>query len=1395
TLGIELPLRALFEAPTIAELAARVQALDLGPRDDADRAAAAAAAPIPATGALSGPLSPAQEALWIVERVDADSGSRYNIAVALRLRGPVQVPALRTALRALLRRHAALRTAIREVGGEPVQFVLDDDEPDFEVVDAGTASDFGGKPHPVAPLLHLAAHEPFDLAAGRLLRTRLIRSSPTDHALLLVVHHIVSDGLSTTILERELGALYAAALPDAAVADAVLDALLPPLPISFLDYAIWSRADARGPRTRRQLGYWVSHLSGAPDHDLPFDRPRPASPELGAGTHSVAIAADTARALASVASSNGATPYMVMMSALRILLARYGAGNDAVIGTPNGGRDRAELEDLVGYFVDMQPMRSSLAGDPTFVELLRRVRRDTLDAWAHRDASFDRIVAAVNPPREPGRNPLFQVTFAMQTGDDAPVTLPGLQVEPLSIGSGRAKFDLSLLARLCGERLQLHFTYDRDLFDHVSIERMGTHLRNLLDAIAAAPQARLSGIPMLEAAERERLVAGFNPGARPFPEDASLPQLFEEQVARTSQAVAIVCGDERLDYATLNRRANRLAHRLRRLGVGPDVPVGLYLQRGPGMVVAMLGVLKAGGAYVPIDIDYPPERIAFMLADSAAAVTIVEQSLAPRLAGMGSHLLDLDDPSLKDEPSDNPAALCRPEHLAYLIYTSGSTGRPKGVMIPHRAVVRLVRDTDYVSLAPGDCVAQASNAAFDAATFEIWGALLNGARIAVVATDTLLSATALERQLARDGITTMFVTTALFNEHAARAPWTFHGLRELLFGGEAVDPEAVARVLRDRPPQRLLHVYGPTETTTFATWHEVPPTSGPGRTPDTVPIGRPIANTSCHVLDDTLQPVPVGVPGELCIGGPGLARGYLNRPELTAERFVPDPFVAGQRLYRSGDRVRRLSDGSIVFLGRNDEQVKLRGFRIELGEIRTALAVLPGVAQSALMVREDRPGEHRLVAYLVRAADAPALSLAQLRGELAERLPSFMIPAAFVTLDALPLTANGKLDLRALPAPPAGALSADDSPTDAVERELREIWESVLNVRGIGLDADFFELGGHSMLAVRVLAEVDRRMGRQLRTAAFFEAPTIRRFAALLRQAPAAPTRASCVVTVQPGDGRRPLFFVSGWGGQLIVLNDLAKALGPRQGLHVLDTGVFGADASGLTLEAIAARMVEDLRRIQPTGPYRLAGYSMGGKIVHEIAQQLYRSGERVAVLAILDTGVSARTRRRSAPVRVLLHLREALRMRPAQMLAYLAGRARWMVRHLLGHDDGLFHGEDVERTAVALAIERSARAVLAAWSDYQPRHYPGRVLLIRAEKQAPLVGIVPDPDPTYGWGALSGEGVELRSMHCRHNRMLHPPHVAELARILAEAIAHDDASGARPSSRTGRPARDRAAA
>src|SRR5690606_6927974 len=587
-------------------------------------------------------LSSAQEALWFIDRLDGN-GSRYNIASAMRLRGPLRVDALRGALRALVRRHAVLRTAFREVRGIPAQFVLDDNEPDFAIVDAGASSDRtgdhrAGDLYPGMPLLQVAAHEPFDLAAGRPLRVRLFRRSPSDHVLLVVVHHIVSDGWSSGVFNRELNTLY-----EAALAGADPDAALTPLPVSFLDYAIWSRERAGEDGFLRQLQYWTGHLAGVEAHDLPFDRSRSATAKLGAGAHAVTIPADTARMLAGLAQRCGATSYMLLMSAFRLLLARYGAGNDVAVGTPVAGRDRTELEGVVGYFVNMLVMRTDLSGDPDFVALVDRVRRDTLDAWANQGVPFERLVAELNPPREVGRNPLFQVSFAVQNWGEAPLALAGVQADSVPIRSIQAKFDLSVAVTEAADRLDVQFGYNRDLFDHATIERMARHFRILLDGIAADPDAKLSALPMMDEGEADRLLTQWNDTARDFPAHETVHRLFEAQAARTPDAVAVVHeGRPCLAYEALNRRANRLAHHLRGLGVGPNVPVGLCMQRSPGMIVAMLAILKAGGAYVPIDPDYPAERIAFMVTDSGARVILAQQATRDRLGAVSAELLDVD---------------------------------------------------------------------------------------------------------------------------------------------------------------------------------------------------------------------------------------------------------------------------------------------------------------------------------------------------------------------------------------------------------------------------------------------------------------------------------------------------------------------------------------------------------------------------------------------------------------------------------------------------------------------------------------------------------------------------------------------------------------------------------
>ena len=1386
-MGVALPLRTLFEAPTVAELAARVQTA-LGESSHQQLVPL-----VPGAGSRSDrvPASSAQQALWTIERLNGPSGL-YNIPLAIRLVGELDTHALAQALQAFVDRHPALRTRFDQGDEAPVQIIAPHVEVRLPIADMSThanrpptapAEDADAIAHDEAldPALDTAidqlAEAPFDLARGPLLRAQLLRVSATDHVFVFVVHHIVADGWSIGLLARELPLLYRHARAGEQAA------LPPPAQLDFRDYAVWQQQWLASDAARTSLGWWRERLAGLEPLELPTDFPRPHDVLLRGDAVELVVSAERLAGLKTLARASRATLHMVLLAAFEALLMRYSGQHDFAVGTPVAGREHAELEGVFGMFVNMLVMRADLSGDPDFASLVQRVRQGALAAYSHQGIPFDRIVAEINPVREANRNPLFQVSFSVNNTPPAPFELPGIKVRKVAGHGESAKFDLSLSFAETGTELHGTLEYSADLFERATIERMASHLHNLIDAVIENPHARLSALPLMGRDELDQLLVQFNDTARSYPQHLTLHQLFEQQAARAPEAIAVAFEHHRLTYAELDARANRLAHHLRSLGVQPDSLVGICMPRCIELVVAMLAVLKAGGAYLPIDPDYPTERIAFMLDEGAATVVLTTSAALSNLPTAqrdraivldGAHWLEVAGAL----PDRAPEPTAGPEHLAYVIYTSGSTGRPKGVMVPHRAVTRLVCNTDYVRIGPGDCIAHASNPSFDAATFEIWGALLNGARVAIVSNDVLLSAPDLRRWIAEDRIDTMFVTTALFNEHVANAPDTFSGLRDLLTGGEAASPQAIARVLRHGPPRRLLNVYGPTETTTFATWFELPREPDDVALQQAIPIGRPIANTSCHVLDESMQPVPAGVVGELWIGGPGLARGYLNRPQLTAERFVEDPFSPGERLYRTGDRVSRRADGAIVFCGRADEQVKIRGFRIELAEIRSALATLRGLRQQEVIVREDAPGDRRLTAYLVWEPGLEPLHPDAIRTALAPLLPSFMMPAAFVALEALPITPNGKLDRAALPAPPTAAHcergNERDVPEagDETERELRAIWESVLGHSGISLDDNFFDLGGHSMLAVRLLAEVERRTGTRLRTAAFFRAPTIRRFAALLRDETAAGAH-GCVVTIQKGDGRHPLFFVSGWGGQLIVLNELAKHLRPTQPFHVLDVGAFEAGEAALTIEKVAATMIEDMRRVQPRGPYRLAGYSMGGAIVYEIAQQLRQRGEDVALLVLLDCAAPGYPRRHSAPMRVLLHLRKAATMKPAQMLAYVAGRARWMIRNPRERERSLFEGSNIEETTFTRMLEQSAGAMLAAWNAYEYLPYPGRVMLVRAEATPKSVGDI-DDDLTHGWASLTG-GVDLRSMQCTHNRMLFSPHAADLARILGQTIPPDD--------------------
>ncbi|HKI05115.1 MAG TPA: amino acid adenylation domain-containing protein, partial [Thermoanaerobaculia bacterium] len=1103
-LGVELPLRKLFEAPTVAVLAREVETLrepeghrGAPPLRRANR---------PAGRREAAPLSFAQERLWFLDRF-APGGAHYNMAAAVRLNGDLDVAALSAALGETVRRHEALRTVFMESPetGQPVQVVTPWRPRQLAIIDLSAS------PSEARRLALAEAHRPFDLAAGDdgwMARSALLRLGSREHILLVTLHHIAADGWSVEIFLREMTALYGAFR-------AGRPSPLAELPIQYADYAVWQRSWLHGEEMEARLAYWRGMLAGLPPSlDLPADRPRPAVPSFRGGVRRLELPASLSAGLQALARREGATLFMVLMAGFQALLSRYSGEEDVAVGTPVANRGRLATEGLIGFFVNTLVMRLDLSGDPSFGELTGRARETALAAFAHEDLPFERLVEELAPQRDKSRTPLFQTMFTLQSGKPGAPEFAGLAAEALELESGTAKFDLLLALGASETGISGALEHSADLFDGATAARMLSHLSALLTGAAADPGRRLADLPLLGEAELGQVLAAWNDTATGYPREASLRELFRSQVERAPEAEALDFFGERLTYAELDARANRLARHLRAEGVGRESLVGVLLDRSADLIVTLLAVIKAGGAYLPLDPSHPADRLAWMLEDSGAALVVTRE----RLDGDAARIAAYAGEDLAVETSA--------DDLAYVMYTSGSTGRPKGVAIPQRAIARLLFETDYVALGPDERIAHLSNVSFDAATFEIWGALLHGGCVVGIAREVALNPGKLAAAVAKKRISAMFLTTALFQQVVREAPEAFSGLRHLLFGGEACDPRIVRAALEKSAPGRLLHVYGPTESTTFAAWHRVEEVA-PGAS--SVPIGGPLANTTLYVLDRRLQPAPVGVAGELYIGGDGLARGYWNRPELTAERFVPNPFghlagKAGSRLYRTGDLVRFLPGGAVDFLGRADHQVKVRGFRIELGEVEAALAAHPAVREAVVAAprEEGAGGSRRLVAYVT---GDPAPDARELRAFLSAALPDYMVPSVFVPLAALPLTPNGKVDRRALPDPegPAGDADAYVAPRTPVEEILAGLWMEVLGAGRVGVLDDFFELGGHSLLATRLVSRIRRTFGSELALAELFEAPTVAGLA--VRLATAGPPAPRPLVARAAESGEIPLSF------------------------------------------------------------------------------------------------------------------------------------------------------------------------------------------------------------------------------------------------------------------------------
>ena len=1038
-------------------------------------------------GVYAFPMSFAQQRLWFLDQLEPGS-TVYNTPFVVSLKGQLNLEALRKSLEEIVRRHEVLRATFRLQAGSPVQIIHNASSMEVPVVDLSevTSSEREGR---VLQLANEESQKAFNLAVGPMIRVRLLRLDSQDHVLLLTTHHIVFDGWSRSVFLRELAALYEAFCSGKA-------SPLAELPLQYTDFSVWQNDYVKGEVLQRQVAYWKEKLSGiASTLELPTDYARPAISTFRGGAVTSFLSKGLSTRLRSFSQQHSVTVFMTLLGVFQMLLSRYSGQEDIALGSPIAARNRKEVEQLIGFFANTLVLRTSLAGDPSFEDLLKRVRETALGAYGHQDIPFEKLVEELQPERSLSHNPLFQVLFAFRNVPTHELTLPGLEIKLLRGEQITAKFDLGLFVSEINDGFGLRWEYNSDLYRAETIERMSEHYRTLLESALSDPQKRISELPLLTESERRQILVEWNRTGSDYPRDKCVHQLFEAQAARTPEATAVKFRDQQLTYRELNDRANRLAHYLRRCGIGREERVGVYVERSLDMMVALFAVQKAGAAYVPLDPDYPRERIGITLQDADVKMIISQQSLASSLPTGSAKVfcLDSDWKNLEKESCENPAPVSDPSDLIYIIFTSGSTGRPKGVQVPHRAVVNLLTFmAKQLAMNSSDVFPALASFAFDMCIPELYLGLMVGGQVAIGERETALNGEELAQWLTRVRATVVHATPTMWRL-LLDAGFTGKGLRRII-GAEPFPQELCNRLLEAEPS--LFNFYGPTETTVWSTMQQFCSAG------ELVTVGRPIANTRIYLLDRNRQLVPVGVPGEIYIAGDGVTRGYLRQPDLTEAKFLRDPFAADAlaKMYKTGDLGRYLPDGRIEFLGRGDHQVKLRGFRIELGEIESVLQQQKGVSMAVATVREDFANDRRLVAYLIPEAGV-TLQKSVLRDALKRRVPDYMMPSAFVIQEKMPLSANGKIDRRALPAPEDGdhGESADAVlPQTATEQKLAAIWTEVLRRNHLGVNDNFFELGGHSLMATQVVSRIRTQFGCNLPLRSLFEHPTIHGLAQLL---------------------------------------------------------------------------------------------------------------------------------------------------------------------------------------------------------------------------------------------------------------------------------------------------------
>lgn len=1361
-MGAELGIAKLFDEPTVAGLAAHL-----------DLAQSARPALQRAERPEKIPLSFAQRRLWFLHCLEGPSPT-YNIPVAVRLSGELDQGLLKAALYDLVCRHESLRTIFPESQGTSYQHVLDADQahPELHVTEIAEKE--------LSDRLAEAVRYSFDLAAEPAFRAELFVIGPDEYVLLLLVHHIVGDGWSLTPLTRDLGTAYAARCHGRSPEWA-------PLAVQYADYALWQQEllgneDNPNSLIAGQLAFWKETLKNLPDQlELPTDYSRPAEPSQDGDTIHFRIEPEFHKRLQELARANRVSLFMVLQSGLAALLTRLGAGTDIPIGSPIAGRNDDALGDLVGLFINTLVLRTDTSGEPSFRELLDRVRKVNLAAYDNQDLPFERLVEVLNPARSRATHPLFQIMLAFQNTPDAELHLPDME-SSLRINSvGSAKFDLTLeisedrLADGTPNGMEGLLEYSTDLFKRETAQALADRLMRLLEAAESDPDEQIGNLDILAPEERSSMVADWQSVSEKIPH-ACLPEQFEKQAALRPDAIAVVYEDQALSYAELNERANRLARMLISEGVGPEQFVALALPRSLEMAVGLLAVLKAGAAYLPLDPDYPADRIAFMLKDAQPAFIMTNTKAANHIPPVENvPKIVLDDPELAEKlntyPAENPKNKDRtqplsPLNTAYVIYTSGSTGVPKGVMIPHQNVTRLFAATEHwFRFSSDDIWTMFHSYAFDFSVWEIWGPLLHGGRLVIVPHHVSRSPEAFLRLLVKEGVTVLNQTPSAFYQfmQAEREQPDLGqalSLRYVIFGGEALELSRLEDWYNRHPENRpqLINMYGITETTVHVSYIELDRSMAALRANSLIGCGIP--DLGVYVLDERLQPVPPGVAGELYVSGAGLARGYLGRPGLTSERFIADPFgPPGTRMYRTGDVARLRADGSLDYVGRADHQVKIRGFRIELGEIEAALVQHPQLEDAAVIVREDQPGDKRLAAYVIPSEET--FDTAELRKYAAERLPDYMVPAAFMTMKELPLTPNGKLDRKALPAPDFAAAVTGRGPRTPQEEILCDLFMEVLHLPRVGIDDRFFDLGGHSLLAVQLMSRIREALGVELSIGNLFEAPTVAGLAERLEMG-SSQSALDVLLPLRTSGDKPPLFCVHPAGGLSWCYAGLTTNIGT-------DYPIYGLQARGIgqreelpkTLDDMAADYIKQIRTVQPKGPYHLLGWSLGGNVVQAMATQLQNQGEEVSLLVMLDAYPN-----HFLPIKEAPDDEEAL-------IALLA---------LGGYDPDSLGDKPLDFEAAIEILRRDGSALasldetvilnlkntyvnsVGILGSYKPKTFRGNVLFFRST-------IIPewfDPIEPDSWKPYINGQIEQIDIDCRHKDLCQPEPLAQIGKVLA---------------------------